>query len=80
MNANAMQELLVSQIGIFGAIALAILGALIVLSVGFLVFRWGWRSLLNYPGGLGYNPRYGSGLSRFQKGRRNASGGANLLA
>lgn len=38
------------------------------------------KLLGNDPQSFAYNPRVGSGMSRFQRGRRNAEGGANLLA
>lgn len=68
------------------------LGASIALTIGTIIgatvalFGLGYGlqklylTLGNFPGGFGYNPAFGSGISRFQKGRRNSSGGVNLLS
>lgn len=45
MSASSTQALITDGITDFGASALVILGAIITLVVGFLVFRWGWRKL-----------------------------------
>lgn len=45
MTAAATQALITQSITDFGTSALVILGALIVLGVGFLVFRMGWSRL-----------------------------------
>jgi len=79
MTSETAHILITEQITVFGILALGILGSLITVIVGLLVARWAFRTVFNYPGGYGYNPRQGSGMSRFQTGRRNASGGANLL-
>lgn len=67
--------LIVSQIGSLSLAMFLICDAIIGLAVGFLVFRWGWKSLMNLPGGSGYNPSYGSGISRFRKTKYEGSGG-----
>jgi len=45
MNASSTQALITDAITDFGASALVILGAVLGLVVGFLVFKWGWRKL-----------------------------------
>jgi len=50
--------------------------ALLGLKMGLdYLYRW----IFNYPGTSHYNPQLGSGMSRWQKGRRNSHGGVNLL-
>jgi len=56
-----------------------LVGLIALLGLGFAVRKL-YSTIFNYPDGFGYNPALGSGMSRWQKGRRNASGGANLLA
>lgn len=51
--------------------------ALLCLGMG---LRYLYRWIFNWPGTSHYNPRFGSGSSRWQKGRRNSQGGINLLA
>jgi len=70
---------LVSIMGDLGLAMLEVLGVLLAIIVGLLVFRWGWIKILNLPGSSTYDPSKGSGMSRFQRGRRNSSGGANLI-
>ena len=45
MTAAATQALITSSITDFGASALVVLGAIIAVGVGFLVFRMGWSKL-----------------------------------
>lgn len=45
MNANAVQTLITDNITIFSASALVILGAIIGLGVGFVLFRMGWKGI-----------------------------------
>ena len=45
MSASSTQALITDAITDFGGAALVVLGAIIGLAVGFLVFRWGWRKL-----------------------------------
>jgi len=58
MNIEAAQDLITAQIAVFGLSALAILGALLTLIVGFLVFRWGWKKLSNSAGEPTYMSSY----------------------
>lgn len=58
MNIEAAQDLITAQIAVFGLSALAILGALIVLVVGLLVFRWGWKKVANSAGEPAYMRSY----------------------
>jgi len=79
MDYSDSYTLIVFSIASFGTALLVVVGAVLGVMVGFLVFNWGWETLMNLPGGSGYNPSLGSGMSRFQRGRRNSSGGANLI-
>jgi len=45
VNASTSQDLIISSTTDFGVAALAVLGAVIVVAVGLLVFRFGWRKL-----------------------------------
>jgi len=45
MDYTAAQGLITTNISSFGAAALAVLTAIIVVGVGLLVFRWGWRKI-----------------------------------
>jgi len=65
---------------VIGQVILTTLAALTALAGLSYGVRGLYLTLGNYPGGWGYNPRYGSGRSRFQQGRRNSSGGLNLMA
>jgi len=67
--------LITSHIGDVGKSMLAILAVLLGVMGGYLVFKFGWKTIANLPGGYGYNPQYGSGMSRFRKTNYNASGG-----
>jgi len=73
--------LITATVASFGSSAVVVLASVIGVSVGLLVFRFGWLSLMNLPGGIGYDSSKGSGLSRWKKPvrTRNAHGGANLL-
>jgi len=61
---------------VFGGV---LVGLIALIGLGYGVRKL-YKTIFNYPGGFGYNPALGSGISRFKRGRRNASGGANLLA
>jgi len=45
MSASSTQALVIDAISDFGTAMLAVLGAVIVVGVGFLVFRIGWRKV-----------------------------------
>jgi len=45
MNATTTGALILDAVGDFGTAMLGILGAVIVVGVGFLVFRVGWRKV-----------------------------------
>jgi len=45
MTASSSVSLITDAITDFGGSALVVLGAIIVLGVGFLVFYWGWRKV-----------------------------------
>jgi len=45
MDYSATQALITSSVSSFGAAALVVLGAVIGIAVGLLVFRWGWRKI-----------------------------------
>jgi len=73
--------LIVSQITSFATAIIVIVASIIGVAMGLLVFRWGWRTLMNFPGGMGYDSSKGSGVSRFmpRQKTRSASGSINLL-
>jgi len=45
MNATATQALVTNSLADFGDAVIVILGAVIVLGVGYLVFRFGWAKV-----------------------------------
>lgn len=45
MNASTTQALITTAISDFGGAMLVVLGAVLVVGVGFLVFRVGWRKV-----------------------------------
>jgi uncharacterized membrane-anchored protein YhcB (DUF1043 family) len=45
MNASTTEALITDGIADFSTTGLVILGAIIGVAVGLLVFRWGWRKL-----------------------------------
>lgn len=45
MTAAATQELITSSVTDFGASALVVLGAIVAVGVGFIVFKMGWNKL-----------------------------------
>ena len=50
MSASATQALITSSATDFGASALVILGAVLTIGVGLLVFYFGWKKLKNSSG------------------------------
>jgi len=52
------------QIALAVGVTVGSLAALLGLGFG---VRLTYRTIFNYPGGVGYNPSYGSGTSRFKK-------------
>lgn len=46
MSASSTQTLITDGITTYGTAALAILGAVLVLGIGYLVFKFGWRKLI----------------------------------
>jgi len=66
----------------FGTAILAIVGVILVIAGGVLIFRWGWLTLMNLPGGSWYDSSKGSGMSRWspRKNVRGRDGSINLLA
>lgn len=83
MDLTQSATIVVSIVDWTGSMLLAVIGGILVLFAAIfglglgLVYFKAW--ILNQPGGLYYNPSFGSGSSRFQKGKRNASGGINLI-
>jgi len=69
---NATSDLGTAFLGagtILGVSLLSILiGVVSLLGLGFGL-RYLYRSFFNYPGGFGYTPSLGSGMSRFQKSK-----------
>jgi len=81
MDATAIATLWETNIASYGLAVLAVLGGLIILMVGLLVFNFGYKTLLNLPGGMGYNSQKPSGMSRFRQGSiaRNGKPGKSLI-
>ena len=75
MNYSTADALIISNIGSIGIAMLYVLTAVLGVALGYLAFKFGYRALMNLPGGYGYNPQYGSGMSRFRKTNYNAEGG-----
>lgn len=71
-------SLITGAIAQFGALGIGILGAVLALALGIFVFHWGWKTIMNLPGGFGYNPQYGSGMSRFRKTNYNNTVGGKM--
>jgi len=78
--AIAVWGIIIFQTGVIIGLCIT---AILAGSAALLGLGWGVRkvalSIFNYPEGWGYDPRQGSGMSRFQRGRRNARGGLNLM-
>lgn len=43
MDANDTQTLIIDNVAVYGYAVLSIIGAILVISIGYLVFRYGWK-------------------------------------
>lgn len=64
----------------YGTAILIILGIVLGIGIGYLIFKFGWKTLMNLPGGIGYNSKYGSGMSRFNRAKTLDSAGGHMKA
>jgi len=67
-------SLILGAVASYSVAGLAIVGVVLVVGVGVLVFQWGWATLMNMPGGLGYDASKGSGISRWKKSKYEGKG------
>jgi len=78
MNGDAMKDVILTNLNDYGLAMLGILGAILVLSVGFLVFRKGYLTLMNDPDGWNYDSKRGSYGSRHNKVLTDADAGGHM--
>jgi len=62
----------------FATDVLIIIGLFLGIGVGYLVVKYGWKTIMNEPGGIGYNSKYGSGASRFRRAKTDADTGGHM--
>jgi len=82
MDSLSATMLILSGLEGYGMAIFLTLGVLLgTIGVGVLIYEFGWKTLMNLPGGIGYDSSKGSGLSRWspRKNVRSASGSINLL-
>lgn len=67
MNVTSVKNLILSVTHDFGSALLILLGAVIVIGIGFLIFKLGWGYIRNMPGDWGYDSQRKS--YRFGRGK-----------